>query len=120
MTFATDSETALVNVRYFGAKGDGLTDDTLAIQTAINACPKGGLVQIPEGKYLVRPLFLKSYQTIELCKDGYLLGHTDRYVYPILSARLKRAEGTVFELSSWEGFVCLLIQHQNLLLKGSR
>lgn len=39
-----------VNVKDFGAKGDGITDDTLAIQTATNL---GLPLYIPEGTYLI-------------------------------------------------------------------
>lgn len=34
-----------------GAQGDGVTDDTAAIQTAINGCPVGGVVYFPAGVY---------------------------------------------------------------------
>ncbi len=40
------------NVRDFGAKGDGVTDDTAAIQNAINATQRGA-VFVPAGRYLV-------------------------------------------------------------------
>jgi hypothetical protein len=60
----------VVNVKNFGAVGDGVTDDTLAIQTAINAVTNttfattwpsgvknyskgGGVVQIPPGRYRI-------------------------------------------------------------------
>lgn len=47
-----------INVRSHGAKGDGLTDDTAAIQTAMNEAAKsGGIVYIPAGKYLVKDHF---------------------------------------------------------------
>lgn len=44
---------APVNVLDFGAVGNGITDDTAAIQLAINATPTGGLLFIPVGTYLV-------------------------------------------------------------------
>jgi hypothetical protein len=41
-----------VSVRTFGAKGDGVTDDTAAIQAAINSLsPGGGTVHLPRGTY---------------------------------------------------------------------
>ncbi len=44
------------NVRAFGAKGDGVTDDAPAIQRAIDAAAKagGGTVTLDPGTYLVR------------------------------------------------------------------
>lgn len=42
------------NVIDFGAVGDGVTDDTAAIQAAINAAnPRGGIVYFPRGDYLI-------------------------------------------------------------------
>lgn len=44
----------VVNVKEFGAKGDGLTDDTAAIQAAINALASaGGEVFFPAGTYVI-------------------------------------------------------------------
>ncbi len=37
----------VVNVRQFGAKGDGTTSDSAAIQAAINSIPNGGVVVFP-------------------------------------------------------------------------
>lgn len=46
---------SVINVRTHGAKGDGVTDDTAAIQAAMNEAAKaGGIVSIPSGKYLVK------------------------------------------------------------------
>ena len=42
------------NVTDFGAIGDGETDDSAAIQAAINAAsPRGGVVYLPRGDYLI-------------------------------------------------------------------
>ncbi|WP_409469054.1 right-handed parallel beta-helix repeat-containing protein [Streptomyces sp. HC307] len=40
-----------LNVKDFGAQGDNVTDDTLAIQSALAACPMGGIVYLPAGAY---------------------------------------------------------------------
>lgn len=41
------------NVRDYGAVGDGTTDDTVAIQAAIDNAPEGGIVYLPAGRYKI-------------------------------------------------------------------
>lgn len=101
--FTTESESISMDVSLFGAKGDGITVDTQAIQTAIYAAPSHARIFIPKGIYLVGPIFLKSNLTIELDKEATLLYLTDRNQYPILPARFQKTDGSFLELASWEG-----------------
>ena len=50
---ATDALATNVKDPAYGAVGDGQTDDTAAIQAAINATPAGGVCFFPAGTYLV-------------------------------------------------------------------
>ena len=56
------------DVRAFGAKGDGATKDTAAIQKAVDAAGAagGGVVRLPPGTYLSGTVFLRSGVTFEL------------------------------------------------------
>ena len=79
--------TSTCNVRTYGAKGDGATKDTAAIQSAIDACDKkgGGTVQLTAGTYLSAPIVLKSNITLQLDKGATLLGSADHADYPAIS-----------------------------------
>ena len=64
------------NVREFGAKGDGATLDTAAVQAAIDACNRdnGGTVLVPAGDFVTGTLEIKSNVTFHLATKGRLLG----------------------------------------------
>ncbi len=68
----------------YGAKGDGATKDTKAIQSAIDACEQrgGGIVRLTPGTYLSAPIVLKSKITLQLDKGATLLGSADHADYP--------------------------------------
>lgn len=52
-----------INVKQYGAKGDGVTNDTLAIQSCLNNCD---LVIIPEGEFICNgSLTIKEKQTLK-------------------------------------------------------
>jgi polygalacturonase len=64
------------NVREFGAKGDGATLDTSAINRAIDAAASagGGSVLFPAGSYLSYSIHLKSHVTLMLANGSAILG----------------------------------------------
>jgi polygalacturonase len=53
-----------INVKDYGAKGDGTTDDTAAIQAADNAIATGGVLYFPAGRYVVAATINKSPYTV--------------------------------------------------------
>lgn len=97
-------ESQTLNVREFGAFGDGVSDDTIYIQAAIMACPKDGRVLIPKGTYLIRSLFLKSHVKIELEKGALLLADNERSHFPVFPGMIQSYdEKTEYNLGTWEG-----------------
>jgi polygalacturonase len=70
------------DVHTYGAKGDGVAKDTLAIQKAIDVCSaKHGIVKLAGGKFVTGPLELKSNITFSVEKDAELLASVDRSDY---------------------------------------
>ena len=102
--FRTPAEFVTINVRELGAKGDGISDDTVFIQSAISLCPEGSRVLIPEGRYLITSVFLKSGVNIELAKGAVILADTDRTHYPALPGLIQSYdEKDEYNLGTWEG-----------------
>ncbi len=101
--FETASESCCVNVRDFGAAGDGVHDDTTAIQTAINLLPENGRLYFPEGTYLTLPIALRSHMTIEFGEGAVLLGSTEREKYPILPGVITDRTGKDIPITGFEG-----------------
>jgi polygalacturonase len=68
------------DVRQFGAKGDGKTFDTEAIQKALNECGKagGGTVKFLRGNYYSKPLTLQAKTTLLLEAGATLLASTNQ------------------------------------------
>jgi polygalacturonase len=102
LTFKTDRETALIDVKALGAKADGVADDTYYVQMAIDSCPAGGRVLFEEGVYYIRPIVLKSDITLELKAGAVLLGDTLEEHYPFVPARIY-IDGKGEVMASWEG-----------------
>ena len=78
-----------LNVRDFGAKGDGAAKDTHALQQAIDRCSVlgGGEVAVPAGDYLTGALALRSNTILRLEKDAHILGSPDLADYPVSQVR---------------------------------
>ncbi len=66
---------ARFDVRDFGAKGDGVSDDTKAVQDAIDACRNGTVVLSP-GIYRTRMIVLHSDMELHL-EEGAVIKATD-------------------------------------------
>ena len=78
-----------LNVREFGAAGDGKTKDTAAIQRALDRCwALGGCeLLLPAGEYLTGALALRSNTTLRLERGATILGTPDLADYPVTQVR---------------------------------
>ena len=109
----------VINVKDFGAVGDGSTDDTAAIQAAMNAVPAvGAIVYFPAGTYLVtaqltstdKPIYIlgqgmfitRIHWKSTAISDGFLITQTDDdyvvFVEDIALLTEKAAVGTALKI----------------------
>ncbi len=81
------------NITKYGAKGEGQSLNTAAIQKAIDECSNsgGGKVIIPSGIWITGPLFLKNNVNLHLEQGAHLQFSRDVSLYPIIE-------------SNWEGY----------------
>jgi polygalacturonase len=77
------------DIRDYGAKGDGTTKDTAAIQQAIDRCSLfgGGEVLIPAGNYLTGAIQLRARTMVRLAADATITGSPDMNDYPVAQVR---------------------------------
>ncbi len=102
LQFETPEEPFCLNVRDFRALGDGVQDDTPAFTAAIACLPEKGTLLVPEGTYLLKPIFLKSNMTLYLESGAVLLGHPDRHVYPVLPG-IAQSGSQERNFGTWQG-----------------
>jgi polygalacturonase len=78
-----------LNIRDFGAQGNGKTKDTAAIQKALDACTKagGGSVTVPAGTYLTGSVVMGPNTTLQLDPKASLTGSPDLEDYPLVRVR---------------------------------
>jgi Pectate lyase superfamily protein len=73
-TFTTNGtvKQTVYNVRDYGAVGDGVTDDTTAINSAISALPtEGGVILFPHGIYLISSTITIKHHGVILLGEGF-------------------------------------------------
>lgn len=83
------------NINDYGAVSDGSTKNTLAFQGAITACSKdgGGIVLVPEGKYVTGPIHLKDNVNLHLAKGSEILFSKDLDdYYPLVHTSFEGTE----------------------------
>jgi polygalacturonase len=113
---ATDGA-RVYNIRDYGAKGDGKTLDTAAVQSAIDACHRdhGGTVLVPAGVFHVGTLELKSNVTLFLAAAGTLLGSADGKQYHAVDAIPLSGDSTLGD-GNWA--LIFAVDAQNVTIDG--
>ena len=108
------SKTGYVNVLEDGAAGDGIANDTGAIQKAIDTCSlKGGTVIFSPGTYSCGTLFLKSNVTLHLSKGAMLLGRPDTSLYPHIAHKVP----STLDKAPWRAFI-YAFEQENISITG--
>ena len=105
------------NVRGFGAKGDGKTLDTAALQEAIDRCTAdgGGIVLVPAGRFLVGTVELKSNVTLRLAAGATLLGSGNGKDYHAVDAIPLRGDSTLGD-GNWA--LLFAVNARNVTVEG--
>lgn len=82
------------NILDFGARPDGIFDNTVAIKKAIEKCTKkgGGVVLVPAGKYFTGPIHLDNNVNLHLAEGAEILFNTDPAVFPIVHTTFEGTE----------------------------
>ena len=78
------------DITKYGAKGDGKTLNTIYIQKTIDECSKsgGGVVVVPEGKFITGAIYLKQGVDLTVEKGGLLKGSFNHSDYQHINTRL--------------------------------
>jgi hypothetical protein len=105
------------NIRDFGAKGDGTTLDTAAVQKTIDACTRdgGGTVLVPAGVFHIGTVELKSNVTLHIAASGTLLGSADGKQYHAVDAIPLRGDSTLGD-GNWA--LIFAVEAKNVTIEG--
>ncbi len=129
-TFTLPKKPVTHDVRAYGATGDGVTPDTLALQKAIDACGAGECVYVPAGTYLTGALHLHSNMELYVAEGAELHGSTNPADYlPRIWSRFEGKEMECYSsllnlgnISDREGVACehVLIHGGGKIFGGGR
>ena len=89
----------IYDILTFGAKGDGVTDDAVAIQKAIDRCSAegGGVVLLPRNHvFLSGPVELKSNVELHLEATATLKANPNESIYKLSAFGENRGEGMLW------------------------
>jgi len=75
--------------QWFGATGDGITDDTTAIQAADNALVVNGVLSFCDGTYIISKITIANIKMIGLNKEFVILKHKANSVDNMIMASEK-------------------------------
>ena len=80
-----------VNLKDFGAVGDGVTLNTEAFAKAIGELEKrgGGRLIVPDGIWFTGPIGLKSNTELHLSDNAIIVFSTDQDLYPIIDTNFE-------------------------------
>ncbi len=83
-----------IDVRDYGAAGDGVREDTGAIQAAVNAAAErgGAVVWLGPGCYLTGPIRLHSHVHLDLDGGAILQAIDNPQTYPLITTRFEGIE----------------------------
>lgn len=87
-----------LDIRDFGAVGNGRVKDTRAFEDAIKRCESqgGGTIYVPPGVYLIGPIHLKSNMTLYIDNGAVLKFSQDLEDFPIVYTRWEGEEQEVY------------------------
>lgn len=102
------------NVAKYGAKGDGKTLNTHAIQKAIDDCAKkgGGIVIFNPGEYLTGSVFVKKGVNLRIDKGVTILGSQDIKDYKVIDTRVAGIE------MEWPAALINVLDQEDAMISG--